>query len=150
MKVTPNIARLMSDEDRARYAGNAGPLFIENEPETEGPPYSADVLMKFERLEHKVVLKFIKDNSLQCIHAPTYKKVTGLPKGWPDFSLLYAGKSWLCEMKLPSGRLSEDQLKRIASLAIQGDIVHITQSGAATIAQMSYWLRGYGWLPPRN
>lgn len=97
--------------------------------------------------QHNEVLKWAKWQELHVLHARTSEAVHDLPPGWPDFTLLYADRALLIEMKV-NNRWRECQLQMLAALLRNGTAVLITADAYSTIAAIKEWLASnFGWRP---
>lgn len=111
----PNIRNKIVDEDR-RPLGKAGMTTKENIDAKR----TAD-----EKADHKLVMSWVSRNELECIHAPTFRRVHDLPPGWPDFTFIWGDHHLFVELKSAKGRLSPAQIEMKAKLESQGATVYV-------------------------
>lgn len=132
--IPDNILRLMLEKDR-KALGKRGMLAAENIEASE---------LRVEKEEHIEVIQWCNLNSVKFIHAPTWKKSTVLPIGWPDFTFLYGRYFRVVEMKVGKNKLSEDQEIIRKELLEQGTLYDVTSSAVETIVLLRGWLRSIG------
>jgi hypothetical protein len=134
----PNIRDKMAPSDR-RPLGKAGMTTEENIDAK---------LTKDEKADHKLIMSWVARNELECIHAPTFRRVHDLPPGWPDFSLIWGDRILFVELKSARGRLSPAQLEMKAKLEAQGATVYVKFSYESTRRLMIGWLWEHArWTP---
>jgi hypothetical protein len=126
----PNIRNKIDPADR-RALGKAGMTTEENIDAKR---------TKDEKADHNRVMSWVRRNELECIHAPTFRRVHDLPPGWPDFSLIWGDRILFVELKSARGRLSPAQLEMKAKLEAQGATVYVKFSYESTKRLMIGWL----------
>lgn len=127
----PNIREKIADPAVRRSLGKAGMTAEENIDAKQ----TAD-----EKADHKRVMSWVARNKLECIHAPTFRRVHDLPPGWPDFTLIFGDRHLFVELKSARGRLSQAQLEMKAKLEAQGATVYVKFSYDSTRRLMIGWL----------
>ena len=77
---------------------------------------------------HLPFIAYLKKQGIPYVyHRPD--KASGIAKGHPDFTLLWDGRTCLIEFKtLKEGKLSQDQIDRIAALETTGTPVRVCTS----------------------
>lgn len=120
MKVLPdNILKALPEAER-KAMGKAGKTKAECEQSAE---------IKSERDLQKHMINLLRQRGLMFLNPPMHKR-SGLPLGWPDFTIFPAGKPPLfVEAKTPTGKLSEEQLDvRGLIERSTGSTVHVIRS----------------------
>lgn len=90
--------KCIAKEDRAPL-GKAGETIEEA---------TARASVKLEREMHDQFAAWLTLRNIPFIHALTHRKST-IKVGWPDFTLIYHGRTMCVEFKMPDGRLSQEQ-----------------------------------------
>jgi hypothetical protein len=125
--ISENILRCMSPEQRKKY----------------GQMTSQEAQQKWcrdtERQMHIDVRRECLRQRIYVIEAPMHKK-SELPKGHPDLTLLKNGYNMLLELKTEHGRLSTDQVDRIAELEQCGNPTVVANSSTDAIRAIHIWL----------
>jgi VRR-NUC domain-containing protein len=105
---------------------------------TKGPEAGSEVttgltkpVSRFQRRQeidtlHKPLLEDIRRRGWSCIHSRPDKAST-IRAGWPDFTVLNAGKVACIEFKAAGGTLSPDQRECIAELEANRTPVLVTE-----------------------
>jgi hypothetical protein len=96
-----------------------------------------------ERQMHVDVRRECLRQRIYVLEAPMHKK-SMLPKGHPDLTLLKNGYSMLIELKTEYGRLSTDQIDRIAELEQCGNQTTVANSTREAIEAIHAWLDRIG------
>ena len=73
---------------------------------------------------------------------------SGITKGHPDFTVLWQGKAFLIEFKVPGGKLSPDQLQRQEFLSRSGTTTLRLDSLEEAIRCLETFLGTKRFLPP--
>lgn len=80
---------------------------------------TARASVKLEREMHDQFAAWLRINGIHFIHTRMDKKST-MQKGWPDFTLIKAGRAICVEFKLRACTVSEEQSKVIRELLDDG------------------------------
>jgi hypothetical protein len=76
---------------------------------------------------HLPAIKWLTEARVPYVyHRPDRR--SGIHKGHPDFTILWMRKQIMIECKTPSGKLSDDQVKRIDFLRRAGNVVEIVRN----------------------
>ena len=73
---------------------------------------------------------------------------SGINRGHPDFTVLWQGKAFLIEFKVPGGKLSPDQLQRQEFLSRSGTTTLRLDSLEEAIRCLETWMGTKRFLPP--
>ena len=73
---------------------------------------------------------------------------SGITKGHPDFTVLWQGKAFLIEFKVPTGKLSLDQIKRQELLSCSGTHTLTLDSLENAIGYLEAWMGEKRFLEP--
>jgi VRR-NUC domain len=129
--ISENILRCMSPEQRKKY----GQLTSREAQEKW--------MRETEKQMHVDVRRECLRQRITVLEAPMHKK-SALPKGHPDLTLLKNGYNMLLELKTEHGRLSTDQIDRIAELEQCGNPTVVANSLADAIKAIHAWLAKIG------
>lgn len=82
---------------------------------------------------------YLRKEGLCFIRARTDRK-SGIQEGWPDISVIYCGRAWLCELKTTAGKLSKKQVECHAQLRKNGTPVTVARSVEEAVSAVLAWL----------
>lgn len=82
---------------------------------------------------------FLRKEELSFVRARTDKK-SGIQEGWPDVTVVYCGRVFLCELKTRTGKLSQKQIDRHAELRKNGTPVTVARSVEEAVSAVQVWL----------
>jgi hypothetical protein len=120
-ELTPEMLKLMSKEDQARYAPGIHASTYADDP---NPPNKTGSL---ERDEQKAFARWCLSRGYTYIWHATHQKSTAT-KGTPDFIVTAHGEDYFIEFKLPGASLSKDQQEFRESREMNGRIYYIAFS----------------------
>ena len=117
--INPNLAKLMSPADQEHYR-KAGQL--------PDPAKQRKALQRNERGEQKVFSRLLHQKKIPFVNPRADQKST-IAEGHPDYTIfLPHGRLLMIEMKVAGGRLSPEQIARIAELRGFGHLVEVAWS----------------------
>lgn len=137
MKLTPEMKRLMSPSDQARYFGTGNGF-------APDPIKQGKEALRLEREEQRTFANWLSlqknEGRLSFDWSRTDRAVTCVT-GMPDFKIYGEnGRTLFIEMKTQEGRLSPDQYNEFGRLLALGHPVQVALSAAAAIRLVKHWL----------
>lgn len=88
---------------------------------------------------HEPFAKFLRDRKIPFVRARSDREST-IAIGHPDFTIIVNGCCLLIEFKEKDGKLSPEQIARIAELAASGTKVHVIRSLDSALELFGAWV----------